>query len=279
MQDVIGAALGAGLVAVGVTLAVERFGGRLGGILGTLPTTIVPASLGMWHARPEAYDLAVAGVVVGMVCDTAFLGAWRVVPPRVASLSRSGQAVVTTAAGLGAWGVLALAWTLLTQGSDAPIPGLSGTTLALSALAAQVAIGLGATWHAVPAPRARAPVTAAQIVARGGLAAAAIGLATWIAAVGPPVLAGMVSVFPAIFLTTMLSLFLAHGDTLPAGAAGPMMLGSASVSVYALLSLLTLPALGPVAGASTAWLGAVLLASLPAGAWLRARPPRDHQAR
>ena len=43
----------AGLVATGVTLAIERWGGLLGGVLGTVPSTIVPAAAGMQAlARP-----------------------------------------------------------------------------------------------------------------------------------------------------------------------------------------------------------------------------------
>ena len=36
----------AGVVATLVTIAIEKFGGTLGGVLGTIPTTIVPASYG-----------------------------------------------------------------------------------------------------------------------------------------------------------------------------------------------------------------------------------------
>ena len=36
-------------VAVLATLAIERFGGRIGGLLATVPTTIRPACLGIWH--------------------------------------------------------------------------------------------------------------------------------------------------------------------------------------------------------------------------------------
>ena len=38
----------AALVAIGATVAIERLGGRLGGVLGSIPTTIVPASLGFF---------------------------------------------------------------------------------------------------------------------------------------------------------------------------------------------------------------------------------------
>ena len=38
----------AALVAIGATVAIERLGGRIGGVLGSIPTTIVPASLGFF---------------------------------------------------------------------------------------------------------------------------------------------------------------------------------------------------------------------------------------
>ena len=41
-MPVLGFALAAGVVSAGATVAVERFGGRVGGILGTVPTTIMP---------------------------------------------------------------------------------------------------------------------------------------------------------------------------------------------------------------------------------------------
>ena len=50
-----GSALFAGLVAIGVTLAIEKFGGRTGGLIGTMPSTIVPASIGFHlSSAPEA---------------------------------------------------------------------------------------------------------------------------------------------------------------------------------------------------------------------------------
>ena len=42
---IVGSASFAALVAVGVTVAIEKWGGVIGGLLGTLPTTIVPASI------------------------------------------------------------------------------------------------------------------------------------------------------------------------------------------------------------------------------------------
>ena len=101
------------------------------------------------------------------------------------------------------------------------------------------------------------------------MAAVAIGIAVWLAGLGYPLLAGLASVFPAIFLTSMVALWLAQGPTVPQGAAGPMMLGGASVAVYANLAMWSLPAHGVVVGSLLAGLGSVLGWSVPAYVVLR----------
>ena len=85
--------IGAGGVAILVTLAIERFGGRLGGILGTIPTTIVPASWGLWFGGQmgtdgqKAFEMALFAAPAGMALNALFLGLWRILPQRLLSFS------------------------------------------------------------------------------------------------------------------------------------------------------------------------------------------------
>ena len=74
--------------------------------------------------------------------------------------------------------------------------------------------------------------------------------------------------FPAIYLTTMCSLWIAHGESVGAGAIGPMMLGGASVSTYAWFAAWWLPAFGPIAGTLAAWIVSVSLITVPSWLWL-----------
>jgi hypothetical protein len=115
------------------------------------------------------------------------------------------------------------------------------------------------------------------LLARGCAAAVAIGVAVHLATVGDALASGVMSIFPAIFLTSMLALWLAQGEAVPAGAIGPMMLGAMSVSTYALLVALLYPlstsTAGLIAASCAAWLAAVLLVNLPAWVWLRRRVP------
>ena len=108
-----------------------------------------------------------------------------------------------------------------------------------------------------------------MLVARGTMAATAIGVAVWLAGLGHPLLAGLASVFPAIFLTSMVALWLAQGPSVPQGAAGPMMLGGASVAVYANVAMWSLPAYGAIVGSLLAWVVSVLGWSVPAYLVLR----------
>jgi hypothetical protein len=100
------------------------------------------------------------------------------------------------------------------------------------------------------------------------LAAAAIGAAVALASVGGPLAAGMAAVFPAIFLTTMVSLWLSQGEAVQVGAVGPMMLGSGSVSAFAVVAAWAVPVWGIGLGAAAAWAAAVGLVTVPAWWWL-----------
>ena len=106
---------------------------------------------------------------------------------------------------------------------------------------------------------------------RGLAAASAIGVAVYLSSLGYPIIAGLAAVFPAIFLTTMVALWIAQGADVPTGAAGPMMLGGSSVSVYSLIAPFALPAYGLILGSIVCWFGAVISTSTPAYLWLSKR--------
>ncbi len=269
LHPVVLSALFSGLVAIASTVAIERLGGRLGGLIATLPTTIVPATLGIYAQSATTADFqdAMAVPAVGMLINALYLFLWRVLPPRLsglpARLHLPGMVLLTTSgwATAAALGVLGLA-----QVRAAGVPLLlAGAGFVVTTFI----IGVLACRRAPPAPRGTQSVGPIMLLARGALAATAIGLAVWLAAVSGPLLAGMVAVFPAIFFTTMVGLWISQGAAVPAGAVGPMMLGSASVSAHALLAALALPLLGPAIGSLAAWTAAVLCVTAPAGWWLR----------
>ena len=271
---VLGPALLAGVVAIAVTLAVERWGGRVGGLLGTLPTTIVPAAAGIWLASPdpEAFLAAMSMTPVGMWVDVLFLWAWRVLPPALAPSSGEGEDA-TRAHLLRVLSATLLLWCGAAGVAVAAMGALRSSALplwpiGLGALLLSIGLGVLACRSNPPSPGGRRSVPLRTLAARGLLAAVAIGAAVGLARVGGPLLAGMAAVFPAIFLTTMVSLWWSQGQAVQAGAVGPMMLGASSVSAYALLAAVLLPLLGVFAGSLAAWIAAVALVTVPAWRWL-----------
>jgi hypothetical protein len=210
---------------------------------------------------------------VGMWVDVLFLWGWRVLPPQLARgdsdsdpTSARSLLVRVLVATLLLWcGAAALAVAAMAglRSSDLPL-----WPVGLLALLLSVGLGAAACRANPPAPSGRRSVSLPTLVARGLLAAVAIGVAVVLARVGGPLLAGMAAVFPAIFLTTMVSLWWSQGRAVQAGAVGPMMLGASSVSAYALLAGLLLPRWGLVGGSLGAWVLAVALVTVPAWRWL-----------
>lgn len=241
----------------------------MGGVLGTVPSTIVPAGIGIYLAGGEDDFVASMMVVpLGMLLNALFLGAWLVLPRWFSKASR--PLLLTSIGALAFWCVMGMGVWFLLQNT---VVGILFTEQEFAAMGL-VLLFLIAVWfnrRPQPAPKGTNAVSKTVLIARGSMAALAIGVAVWMAGLGLPLLAGLASVFPAIFLTSMVALWLAQGETVPRGAAGPMMLGSVSVAVYALVIMWSLPTLGPVLGSLVAWLVAVGGWSCPVYLVLRRR--------
>ena len=267
LASILVSALLAGVVATAVTVAIEKWGGLVGGLLGTVPSTIVPAGIGMYLAGGEdALVVSMAVVPLGMLLNALFLGAWLVLPRWFSNTSH--PLLLTSIGALAVWFVLGMGvWFLLQNTVVGTL--LTEQELAVVGLALLSFIAVWFNRRPQPTPKGTNAVSKTVLFARGSMAAAAIGVSVWMAGLGYPLLAGLASVFPAIFLTSMVALWLAQGPTVPQGAAGPMMLGGASVAVYANIAMWSLPAYGVVVGSVVAWVGSVLGWSIPAFLVLR----------
>jgi len=269
----------AGIIAIGVTVAVERWGGRIGGLLGTLPSTVVPASIGILAGSDvtSEFQAAMFATPVGMLVNAAFLWTWRVLPPRLPAGRVSLRLPLMLGASLVVWA--ACATTAHVALDRARVLGLPLTLIGLAGTLVLAAAGVTACLRHLPAPRGSRRVGTLTLLARGLLAALAITAAVAIASAGSGLAAGLASTFPAIFITTMVSLWISQGEAVQVGAVGPMMLGSTSVAAFAVVGAWSLPALGPLLGCLVAWASAALLVTVPAWAWLQRRarltdPPR-----
>jgi len=282
-MPVLGFAVAAGIVSAGATVAVERFGGRVGGILGTVPTTIMPATMGLFATHPmdadgtssEGFLRSIAMVPAGMMLNAAFLASWRVLPRWLHADDSRTTLWRCVAASLAVWALLSLAWVLAMNAIEPSIEAL--LAIGSGTLVATATLGIVLCRHGVPAPKGSNHVTWPVLVARGVAAGGAIAVALVIARSGHAIAGGMAVTFPAIFLTTIVGTWLAQGRKVPVGAVGPMVLGSCSVGSYAMLSGLLYPSLGLVLGTPACWVLAVGCVSVPAGLWLRAHRMRSDE--
>ena len=271
-MDVLWPALAASGVAILATLAVERLGGRTGGILSSIPTTIVPAAIGLWDggADPERFRRSMAFVPVGIVLNAGYLLLWRVVPARVGMLTHRHLLAWTVLISLGAWFAAAF---LVSVAHEWFAPTVD-TALWIGGAAAAAGLSLAIAANRVPhpAPAGRRHVGPLVLAARGVAAGIAIGAAVALARSGLPIASSMAAVFPAIFTTIMVATWISQGAQVPTGAVGPMMLGTLSVSAYALLASWAFPAMHVAAAAALCWIVATVAVSVPGFLWLRRRP-------
>ena len=256
----------AGLVAILVTVAIEKFGGFIGGVLGTVPSTIIPAAAGVYALEgDESLTASMSVVPIGMLINGVFLGVWIILPKYIASDRL--KLPITVVSSLLTWAILALFSLIIAR--EVTGGTISEMTLGMIGLVllAILAIMFNLSNRAAPKGLNKVPIIILSI--RGIAAGLAIAACLVLAEIGLPFVAGLASAFPAIFLTSMVALWLSQGPQVPQGAAAPMMLGGASVSVYALLAMWSLPSFGIFIGSIIAWFGAVGLWTIPAFLLLR----------
>ena len=251
----------AGIVAILVTLAIERFGGLIGGVLGTIPSTIIPAAAGVYYLDGKQALLSSMSIVpLGMMVNGLFLGVWIVLPKYVSN--RKSPLVLTTISSISIWAIFAyLALEIANYTSSVE---LSPFILGILGLIFLIFISIFFNIKTLPSPKGTNKVPLPILMARGIAASIAIGCALILANLGEPLVAGLASAFPAIFLTSMIALWISQGVTVPQGAAAPMMLGGASVAVYALVVMWSIPSFGIIMGSLIAWLSSIVFWSIPA---------------
>ena len=276
----------AALVAVGVTRAIELLGGTLGGLIATLPTTVVPAAIGLSFSAdcsalsmPASAQLcntpllytALFTLPMGMLASCLFLVVWRYLPPCLpASLTLLARLALMVLTSLSLWVVAALAITsvgrAILSAHGLPAYGAFGFFCFLL----QGGLGIAACMAPLPAPKGSGAVPLPMLAARGVMAGGVICVAVVLSKTDG-VASGLATAFPAIFLTIQVGLWLSQAAAVQGGSVGPMLLGAGSPGLFAMLYALAAPRLGVVLAGVLAWLGSVCLVSVPAWHFLQWR--------
>ena len=217
------------------TVLSERLGTKVGGFIITLPSTIIVAFLFMGIAEGEHF-VADAAVVV-----PAQMGANAVFLAVFVSLSNRGLRTAVTGA-LATWFVLA--FTVLTFP-----PGFMPLSLIIFSSAVIItSIWLRQRYNYKPLLGKRIEYTAVEIAFRGFFAGGIIAAAVVAASLGGPALGAVFSVFPAIFTSTMIIIYLRQGNEFTGALGRTMILGSTNVVAYAVAASILFPEYGSLNG-------------------------------
>jgi len=228
-----------------ITVIAERYGTKVGGILGTLPSTIVIAFL--FFALNQGVSFASRSAIVvpaEMGINVVFLFVFVLLAFR----STAGALV----ASLIVWIILS---TLLFM--------LKPEDIFLSLVLYAIAVGftlivLEKVKKTSSVSRIHVHYTPLKIATRGVIAGTVIAVAVLLSNIGPT-LSGIFSVFPAIFMSTMLIYVREHGPGFATGMAKAMIFGTPSVLSYAVAIHFFYPLHGIYFGSMYAYMIAVLI--------------------
>ncbi len=217
------------------TVVTERLGTKVGGVVTTLPSTLVVALYFM--AVEEGADFA---------SETAL------VVPAELGVNVVFIAIFVAASGRGLVGGLAAAyagWLVM----SAAVFFLDVRTLVPSLAIYAVCVIGSSLWlrarHPYAAQKGKAiRYTPGEIAFRGLFAGVMIALSVFLASVSGPVMGGIMSVFPAIFTSTMVILYLRQGRDFTGAAGRTMIFGAVNTTFFAVLASYTLPLYGTETG-------------------------------
>ena len=218
-------------IAILVALLIEKLGGALGSIIGTVPTTLIPAAyLIMTEAsssEQEKVDSTLALVFGILATDIMFMPTWKILPPKLPKNWRNGyKVIVTTVVGLVLWFICAVA-TILVQ-SFLKTKGVSMWAISVTIVLFCAIFGACLCWNLPPTPAGKNKVKWYVHLCRGLAAFCALFICGIMSQMGLGVVAGAMGSFPAVFLTTMVSVSLSQSADVATGAIGPLIMGSIS---------------------------------------------------
>lgn len=216
------------VMAITFAYLIETFGGATGGIIASFPTTIIPAVYIILEDSTQPlqtrFDSTMASII-GMFCtNILFMPTWKYLPPYFPKQWSNGISVtVMTLVSLVIWFVSVVVVTLFQQWLSSF--GVTMFVFCFALLLFTVCCGVALCWRLPPTPAGKNKVKWYVHLARGFVASLAIFASGVLSQSGSGVAAGAVSTFPAMFITTMVSVSLAQGADVSTGAIGPLLLG------------------------------------------------------
>ena len=227
------------IVVILITVIAEKYGTKVGGILGTLPSTIVIAFLFIALNEGERFASQAAAVVPAELgINVIFLFVFALLIHRSTLVAFVGTFTV--------WSILSASLVFFN---------MENIFISVSCYLLAVVFAffiLEKRKRIRSAAKRNIHYTFTKIMFRGILAGIVIAIAVYLSNFGS-VISGIFSVFPAILSSTMLISVREHGPDFAAGMAKSMLLGLSSVATYATIIHFLYPLYGIMIGSIIAY--------------------------
>lgn len=216
------------VIAIVMAICIERFGGAVGGIISSVPTTILPTTYVFFSDSSknniEQSESLFAAPIGIFATNLFFLPVWKILPAKLEKRMKNVTLTLFTLfISLVAWFVSAVFMTWLeTVVSNAGIPIWAFSIVVMLIC---VVVGTILCWSLPPTPKGKNHVKWYIHCIRGLAAFLCICCTSLLNSSGLGLFAGAFSGFPAIFSTSIVSVSLAQGASVSTGAVGPMIIG------------------------------------------------------
>jgi hypothetical protein len=231
------------------TVIAERYGNKVGGLVGNLPSTVVVSFIFVTLTQNLSYTVEAARAVpVGMTIDTVFILLFV-----LASRLGLAAAVVVSLAG---W--LSLAFAAHRMGL--PSWWLGAALCVGSAAAAFLIMEKGLKLRTLGGKRVR--YSPAQIAGRMVFAGAVVATSVVLAHTAGPYWTGLFSTFPAVMLSTLVILYLAQGREFSAGTGKILAVSAPNILAFAFVAATLYPRVGLLAGTVAGYVAAAVFIAL-----------------
>lgn len=251
----------AAIVVICTSVLIERCGGRIGGILGTLPHVTVIGAIGLYYQLSTSdFRSAMLGMPIGTFCNAIWLttllcsSIW--LPMKFKGRWRLTLVVLATYLVWGATLTLLLRILKLCERD------YEAMALVIGIWLVQLFLGICLRRVNPGAPKGERKLRSWDILLRALLTFSAFMLAFWLASVEPSFGGAMVNA-PFCFTFVLAGVWLAQSEKVAVGACGPMTLGLLSSSAFAQQGAWLVPELGLTSGLLVSWTTAVLFITLP----------------
>jgi len=236
------------LIVIIITILAEKFGTKVGGIFGTIPSTIVIAFVFIAVNQGEAFASHAAAVVPAELgVNVIFLLLFALIVHR--------STILALVVSLASWAFLSF---LLLVFDVTNI--FSSIVIYVICFALSFTL-LEKVVHVPSKGKVLVHYTPMKIVLRGLLAGIIITLSVLLSNISD-ILSGIFSVFPAILSSTMVISVREHGPSFATGMAKSMIFGISSVGVYATGIHFLYPAYGIISGTIVSFCISVLFTLL-----------------